>query len=97
MEGYLEKKSPSFAVGWQRRWIVVKDFHIFYCRDRITLNKFVSVRFFTFLNVDCSEADVIASKKFLNCISLMVVQSVHAVNSKSKRKSKQFEVYLQCS
>ena len=37
-EGYLEKYSPAFLVGWQRRFFVLKDGKLKYYKDKSDLS-----------------------------------------------------------
>ena len=37
LQGWMDKKSPSFARGWQRRWVRIKDYNIFYGKKKIII------------------------------------------------------------
>eukprot|EP01083_Nonionella_stella_P079451 218029_1 len=66
LEGFLYKKSPAFHRGWQKRFVIVRDYNLFYSPDRVTFN---------------SDSDM-DSSKFSNVISLLVVRCVREIKSK---------------
>jgi len=72
LQGWIEKKSPTFARGWQKRWVIVREYNIFYGKNK------------TDIKDTKNEAE---RKKFLNAIPLLVVQYIVATDhSRSGRK-----------
>merc|ERR1719471_863532 len=64
LEGYLEKYSPHLFAGWQRRWVVVRDYYLFWAKKEVVLENNVSP---------------LGSKnkgKFVNHIPLLTVQKI---------------------
>ena len=72
LQGWIEKKSPTFARGWQKRWVVVRDYNLFYGKSRADI-------------VDTKDEQ--QRQQFRNAIPLLVVQYIVATDhSRSGRK-----------
>jgi len=72
LQGWIEKKSPTFARGWQKRWVIVREYNIFYGKNKTDIK---------------DTKNEIERKKFLNAIPLLVVQYIVATDhSRSGRK-----------
>eukprot|EP00484_Ammonia_sp_Unknown_P011213 CAMPEP_0197075134 /NCGR_PEP_ID=MMETSP1384-20130603/211455_1 /TAXON_ID=29189 /ORGANISM="Ammonia sp." /LENGTH=1305 /DNA_ID=CAMNT_0042513977 /DNA_START=28 /DNA_END=3946 /DNA_ORIENTATION=- len=65
LEGFLQKKSPTFGRGWQKRWVIVREYNIFYGRQKCDIKDI---------------QDKAQTKKFLNAIPLLVVQYIVATD-----------------
>jgi len=64
LEGYLEKKSPSKYAGWQKRWVVVRDWVFYWAKKEVDVGK------------KHSSLTPKQKKQFVNHIPLMLVKSV---------------------
>lgn len=72
LKGWIEKKSPTFARGWQKRWVIVKKFNIFYGKTQADIK-------------DPDDAE--ERQKFRNAIPLLVVLYIVATDpGKTGRK-----------
>jgi len=67
LEGFLEKMSPSKYAGWQKRWVVVRDWVFWWSKKEISVDK----------STMTSEQ----KRKFVNYIPLMLVKAI-SVDSK---------------
>jgi len=64
LEGYLEKLSPSKYAGWQQRWVVVRDWVLFWAKKEVDVGK------------KHASLTPKQKKKFVNHIPLMLVKAV---------------------
>ncbi len=72
LQGWIEKKSPTFARGWQKRWVIVREYNIFYGKNKTDIKDTKNEK---------------ERKKFLNAIPLLVVQYIVGTDhSRSGRK-----------
>jgi len=51
LQAYLEKLSPAIHSRWQRRWVVVVDFTIFYFRDEVKIESREDAKNHYYLNM----------------------------------------------
>lgn len=72
LQGWVEKKSPNFVRGWQKRWVIVREFNLFYGKSKADIS-------------DTSNEQ--QREQFRNAIPLLVVQYIVATDhSRSGRK-----------
>jgi len=64
LEGYLEKYSPHLFAGWQRRWVVVRDYYLFWAKKEVVLEN------------NSSPLKENNKEKFVNHIPLLTVQKI---------------------
>ena len=72
MAGWLEKRSPTYLMGWQKRYVAVTDFNMYYA----------SFKFDCPFPSDPEQNKALLSQ--LNCVPLLVVKSIAARTFKSK-------------
>eukprot|EP00479_Gromia_sphaerica_P009752 TRINITY_DN4215_c0_g1_i2.p1 TRINITY_DN4215_c0_g1~~TRINITY_DN4215_c0_g1_i2.p1 ORF type:complete len:234 (+),score=57.06 TRINITY_DN4215_c0_g1_i2:119-820(+) len=71
LKGYVEKKSPALLGPWQRRYLTVAEYNVFYGKNKLE-QQVTSAQY--------------ALHNDMNCIPLMVVNSIKVKKTKDSRQ-----------